>query len=180
MRRPTIVACGALFCAALALFIAPINSDPEFGPAPEIVQPTAEAPFRADPLQEFALIEDRPLFARDRRKGSPAAFVDSGRKPAPSEPDLEAVLHGVLDYSRGKKALIAADAKAAPIWLALHDSLGGWTIMEIRKDAVEFESGERRKTIPLYAFSANLAEGTPVNREIANIAPQESSSTNKE
>ena len=115
------------------------------------------------PIEGFAAIAERPLFAPSRR---PAPVSSSpGTEAVAAAPvntaPLSVVLIGVLLSPRGHSAVVRlADGKNKT--LAEGGSIDGWTLERVLPDRVSFQSGETRTELLFPHHRASAA---------ANAAP---------
>lgn len=110
----------------------------------------------------------RPLFHADRRPFTPPP-VAAAAPPADAEmppelvaepepaavplPPPEVRLAGVSLSGAARRALLGAADGAEMRWYVLGETVGGWVVAAISKEAVTLASGERSVLLPLYPSS---------------------------
>jgi len=119
------------------------------------------------PIEGFAAIAERPLFAPGRRPAPQAPSLGTetvAAAPANTAP-LSAVLIGVLLSPRSHSAVLRlADGKNKT--LAEGDSIDGWKLERVLPDRASFQSGETHVELlfPLHQASAAAANAAPTTR----------------
>jgi hypothetical protein len=153
--KKTYAVAAILALASVLLFAVSIRSpgrslgggSSAFGEA-ETSLPVLMDPTSVDPARYQVLIE-RPLFVSDRRPVQLAASADKPAETAVSASSLSLSLLGTM--LRGSyKAILAKHVNSADFFL-LHEgqSIDGWTLEEVRRDAAVFQSGNTQQTITL-------------------------------
>jgi hypothetical protein len=137
---------------------APTRPPPRVGQVDAVSQAGAEGDVFSNPLgpaQDFEVIAARTLFEPDRRpdQGESEA-VDVGSTATPLD-GLD--LRSVLITPQVSTAWVREKGEAKDIALKPGDSIRGWTVQRIERDALYLEAGEEKSSIDLREFPEHAA-----------------------
>jgi hypothetical protein len=109
--------------------------------APEITAPVNPLPPPgAAAVGSYASIQERPLFAPDRRPPPPPP------PPAPPDPFIGIQIYGI--YSGGNGGILArVEGKVRRI--KINDAIGGWTLKSIEGRKINFAQGKQTRQLML-------------------------------
>jgi len=160
---------GGLTLAVAALAQVADLMAPGNGPLqlPELSPPRLPAATTRElaPIEGFAAIAERPLFAPSRRPAPQAPSLGTVAAAPMNAAPLSVVLIGVLLSPRRHSAVLRlADGKNKT--LAEGDSIDGWKLERVLPDRASFQSGETRVELlfPLHQASAAAANAAPATR----------------
>lgn len=153
---PIPIISAALLVGSVLLTILPVNLDASAqnsaGAPPETV---VAKPYRAEPLTTFTSISARPLFAKERRRGSaPSTEVVENDEVVAEAEELTAILFGVLEIDDEVRVLAAPRPDSEAHWRRVGDRVQGWELSEIYADRAVFVNGSQSKTLYLYEQDA--------------------------
>jgi hypothetical protein len=172
MMRASALASGALLLVSVLLYFWPLNlSAMEQKTLAAATGPTLSQAYRSAPLTEFDTISSRPLFAKERRRGSAASIDAEEQALREVTKELSATLIGVMEIDGEMRALMAPGLGQDGVWLVTGEKVDGWTISEIGPDTVEVKSGVKSVRLFLY-------DGSRPGRSLA--APVEIAEENAE
>jgi hypothetical protein len=115
--------------------------------APVAIAPDIKAP--VNPLSEsrstaaavsYASIQERPLFAPDRRPPPPPP------PPAPPDPFIGIQIYGIFSGSKGG---ILARIEGRVRRVNFNESIGGWTLKSVAGRQINFVQGEQTRELRL-------------------------------
>lgn len=104
------------------------------------------------PLEDYRAIAERPLFAFDRRP-----FVPPPAEPAPQQPAaprVEFELSAVASSDSARMAFLKTSLSRTVVKLALNQTIEGWTLVEVRDNAVVLRNGAEERTVQLQSNRA--------------------------
>ena len=108
---------------------------------------SATAPARAGPVTAlvpaYPAIAEHPLFYAIRQPWAPPATPPVPQAPAPAAPHplQKYRLVGVVISNGARAALLKPSDGSKTVTISEGEQLSGWTLREIRPDALRFESG---------------------------------------
>ena len=107
------------------------------------------ADFSLPPLDQFAIVRERPLFSIDRR---PAARIDDSARSWSSF-----VLAGILIAPDERQALLLHGSPAVSDHIEEGQSLDGWTATSIQPDRVVFVNGSAEHELKFLRIASTVA-----------------------
>ena len=139
-------------CIALAAFVYDQSRREQPGPAPSVsageTPPLAALPAQTSyslaPVEDFSAILERPLFSPNRRP--PAEGVAA---VAPSAPELEVTLVGVIISSEEQIAIVKLKDATSFARLSVGDTFQGWVLNSIEPSRITFRRGDVEEHIEL-------------------------------
>lgn len=124
------------------------------------------SPFVPPPFQEFAVIDERPLFSPLRKKLLSPQETVAQKRPPPSF-----VLVGVILGSTERIAITKAPGASNSVNLTPGQSIEGWEVTAIEADHITLRAGTDTYELPLY-LPSGARNGVPAEQNVA--APQSS------
>lgn len=152
-RRLSALAIACLAALAVELMAPhPLESSveaPDAGSAPagDLLEP-----WRPRPLEDYRAIAERPLFAFDRKP-----FVPPPAEPAPQQPAaprVEFELSAVASSDSARMAFLKTSLSRTVVKLALNQTIEGWTLVEVRENAVVLRNGAEERMVQLQSNRA--------------------------
>lgn len=139
-------------CIALGAFVYDQSRREQPGPAPSAgvseTPPLAALPaqtsYSVAPVEDFSAILERPLFSPNRRP--PAEGVAT---VAPSAPELEVTLIGVIISSEEQIAIVKVKDATSFARLGVGDTFQGWVLNSIEPSRITFQRGDVEEHIEL-------------------------------
>jgi hypothetical protein len=144
--------------APTALPVLPVIPAADRDVVPGASQPVA-LPVRA----ELSAAAERPLFNPNRKRAL-AAPASPQQQAASTKPFRQPVLLGVVGTSERRVALIKLPEEKDARRMRIGDSFDGWSISDIRTDAVIFRSGAIEHEIRLPSAKNNAGSTTGTRR----------------
>ena len=140
------------FCLALAAFVYVQVQREAPEPAPsgrgDATPPLAALPdqpsYTMAPVEEFAAIQERPLFSPTRRPP-----VQGAAAAAAPEPELQVTLVGVIISSEEQIAIVRLKDAGRFARLSVGDSFQGWILDSIEPSRITFRRGDVEEQIEL-------------------------------
>ena len=117
--------------------------------APVAIVPEVSAPVNplkntgTAPVESYASIQERPLFAPDRRPPPPPP------PPAPPDPFIGIQIYGIVSGGNGG---ILARVEGRLRQIKINESIGGWTLKSIEGRRINFAQGPQTRQL-LLAYS---------------------------
>ncbi len=132
-------------CIALGAFVYDQARREQPGPAPPAgggETPTlaalpAQPSYTAAPVADFSTILERPLFSPTRRPPEEGVAA-----VAPSEPELQVTLVGVIISSEEQIAIVKLKDATSFARLSVGDSFQGWVLDSIEPSRISFRRGD--------------------------------------
>lgn len=133
--------------------------------APELKAPAQLLPGRGPATVSYASIQERPLFAPDRRPPPPPA------PPAPPDPFASIQIQGI--FSGVNTGILArVDGKVRRV--KINETVGAWTLKSIEGRSITFTQGDQTRQIQLAYARLNTVTPAPTiatNRQAAPLTP---------
>jgi hypothetical protein len=146
----------ALACiAVLAVELAaphPLETPAETGHARSAATDVQPEPWQPRPLEDYRAIAERPLFSFDRKP-----FVAPPPEPPPAPPAgprIEFELTAVATSSTARMAFLKTNSSRGIVKLGLNQAIEGWTLVEVRDNAVVLRNGAEERTVKLQSERA--------------------------
>ncbi len=114
------------------------------GEAPPLAALPAQPKYSVAPVSDFSAILERPLFSPTRQP--PAEGVAA---VAPSEPELQVTLVGVIISSDEQIAIVRLKDATSFARLSVGDSFQGWVLNSIEPSRITFRRGDVEEHIEL-------------------------------
>ena len=130
---------------------APPTLNPEENPPDNLTVPklTLDIPS----LSEFKATLDRPLFSESRRPAEPETDDETGDTPEQTPKEAVPVrLSAVIIEQDEKSALLEETKSRTSKRVREGEAFEGWTLVEVREDAVVLVSGGKRSEVELRNF----------------------------
>ena len=115
--------------------------------------------FRSKPLTAYRQTTERPLFSSTRRppKSEPVAVeVKQEPKPPSHIPIGQLQLAGVIVTLGDKRALIKSPSAPDGAWYTEDETVGGWKILEIRRNFTSLGAGNSQEKLRLYVENVGI------------------------
>lgn len=138
---------------------------------PEIQTPASlSLPTGTSAVPSFASIQERPLFAPDRRPPPPPA------PPPPPDPLANLHLHGIFT---GDTPGILARIDGKVRRLLVNDAVGGWKLKSVEGRQATFSQGEKTRQFQLAYAKLNAVTPPPAQTLPAQPQPQPAQATGR-
>lgn len=135
---------------------------------PELKAPAQLLPGSGPASVSYASIQERPLFAPDRRPPPPPP---PPAPPAPPDPFASIQIQGIFS---GVNAGILARVDGKVRRIKINETVGAWTLKSIEGRNVTFTQGDQTRQLPLAYARLNTvtaAPATAANKQGAQQAP---------
>ncbi len=128
--------------------------------APDIKAPVDILPAAGNPAPSYASIQERPLFAPDRRPPPPPP------PPPPPDPFVGIQIYGLFT---GTTEGVLARVEGKMRRIKIGDAIGAWTLKRIEGRQITFKQGEQTRHLQLaYAKLNTVVPPPPI---VATAAP---------
>lgn len=131
--------------------------------APELKAPAQLLPGNGTASVSYASIQERPLFAPDRRPPPPPA------PPAPPDPFASIQIQGIFS---GVNAGILARVDGKVRRVKINETVGAWTLKSIEGRNITFTQGAQTRQLPLAYARLNTVTAVPATAANKQGTPQ--------
>lgn len=148
-----LVAAAAIFDVSVMLGAgAPVPPHLDWRPPAFVAPPPPQKPASAD-VQTLS----RPIFSKSRRPSAAAAKPASSEaeKANPSAPPPNVIVSAIVKFGPRTQAFVVSSTTPDGKWLAVGETVDGWSVDAIRSSEMVLKNGERTLTTPLYPEAPN-------------------------